>query len=84
MSSVTGSGSFHVGLVRAGVSQAIQDAGYAPDSSELIMNPNTTLELSADEAASVMSLVENLEELDDVSGVYHNLELTDELMAELA
>lgn len=68
----------------ASVSQALADAGYAPDSSELVMKPNTTMELAGEEATSVLDLVENLEELDDVSNVYHNLELTDELVAELA
>lgn len=68
----------------AQISQGLQDAGYAPDSSELVMKPNSTIELAAAEATSVMNLVEALEELDDVSSVYHNLEITDELVAQLA
>ena len=68
----------------ASVSQALQDAGYTPDSWELIMKPNTTMELAGDEAGTVLGLVDNLDELDDVSNVYHNLEMSDELVAALA
>lgn len=68
----------------AQVSQSLVDGGYTPTSSELIMKPNTTTELAADHATSVMNLVEALEELDDVTSVSHNLEITDELVAQLA
>ena len=68
----------------AQVSQALEAAGTKPDQAELIMKPNTTLELSADEAQSVLGMIEALEELDDVNKVYHNLELTDEMVAQFA
>jgi len=68
----------------AQVSQALEAAGTKPDQAELIMQPNTTLELSADEAQSVLGMIEALEELDDVNKVYHNLELTDEMVAQFA
>ena len=68
----------------AQVSQAMDAAGLRTAQAELIMQPNTTLELGAEEAAAVLSLVEALEELDDVSKVYHNLELTDEMFAQFA
>lgn len=68
----------------AQVGQALIEAGYELDESDLIMKPNTTLSLSADEATPVLNLVEALEELDDVNNVYHNLELTDELVAQFA
>lgn len=68
----------------AQVSGALADEGYTPDSSELIMKPDSTITLSVNEATSVMNLVESLEELDDVSDVYHNLEITDELIGQLA
>ncbi len=68
----------------AQVSQALEAAGTKPDQAELIMNPNTTLELSADEAQAVLGMIEALEELDDVNKVYHNLELTDEMVAQFA
>ena len=68
----------------AQVSQGLDAAGFRPTQAELIMQPNTTLELSATEAAAVLELVDGLEELDDVNKVYHNLELTDEVVAQFA
>ncbi|GIV77059.1 YebC/PmpR family DNA-binding transcriptional regulator [Litorilinea aerophila] len=68
----------------AQVSQALTEAGFEPDESKLIMRPNTTIALEPDEATTVLNLIEALEELDDVNNVYHNLELTDEVMAQLA
>lgn len=68
----------------AQVMQALADAGYTSSSSELMMKPNATIELTPTEGATVMNLVEALEELDDVNHVYHNLEITDALVAELA
>lgn len=68
----------------AQVSQALAEAGYTPDESSLIMKPNSTLSLTPEEASSVLNLVEALEDLDDVNDVYHNLELTDELVAQFA
>jgi len=67
----------------ARVSQALKDAGYTPSSADLIMRPNTPMEIPTDDATSVMNLIDALEELDDVSKVYHNLELTDEVIAQL-
>lgn len=52
-------------------------------SSEIQQIPNTTTALSVDDAKQVLNLIEKMEEDDDVSNVYHNLELTDELMEEL-
>jgi YebC/PmpR family DNA-binding regulatory protein len=66
------------------ITQLLRDNGFTPDQSELMMQPNTTLELDATEAAAVLSLIEGLEELDDVSKVYHNLELTDAVVAQFA
>ena len=68
----------------AQVLQAMADAGYEADESSLILKPNTTLTLDGDDAMSVLNLIEALEELDDVSNVYHNLELTDEIVAQFA
>ena len=68
----------------AQVSQALADAGFNPDESKLIQKPNTTITLEAEEASTVLNLIEALEDLDDVSDVYHNLELTDDLVAQFA
>ena len=66
------------------ISQMLRDNGFTPDQSELTKEPNTTMELAPNEAAAVLSLIENLEELDDVNKVYHNLELTDAVVAQFA
>jgi YebC/PmpR family DNA-binding regulatory protein len=68
----------------AQVSQALNDAGYVADESTLMLKPNTTLSLESDQASTVLNLIESLEELDDVADVYHNLELTDEMVAQFA
>jgi YebC/PmpR family DNA-binding regulatory protein len=68
----------------AEVSKGLIEAGLKPSTAELTMTPNQSVALSSEEAASVLTLVEQLEELDDVSNVYHNLELTEELVAQFA
>lgn len=66
------------------VTQMLRDNGFSPNQSELTMEPNTTLELGPEEATAVLTLIEGLEELDDVTKVYHNLELTEAVMAQFA
>jgi YebC/PmpR family DNA-binding regulatory protein len=68
----------------AKVAQALNDAGFTADESRLMLKPNTTISLEGDQAVAVLNLIESLEELDDVSDVYHNLELTDEMVAQYA
>jgi transcriptional/translational regulatory protein YebC/TACO1 len=68
----------------AQVAQALNEAGYSADEFTLMLKPNTTLGLEGEQATAVLSLIESLEELDDVSDVYHNLELTDEMVAQFA
>ena len=66
----------------------VQDAfairGYKIEDAELIMKPRVLIALDAKETESVMSLIENLEDLDDVTSVYSNLEISDELLAAMA
>jgi transcriptional/translational regulatory protein YebC/TACO1 len=68
----------------AAVNQGLEAAGFAPAAAELIMKPNATLAIGAEEAGAVLGLIEALEELDDVNKVYHNLELTEEMVAQYA
>ena len=65
------------------VGKALQAVGVKPDSMELIMRPKQPMTLAAKEAASVVNVIESIEELDDVQSVYSSLDLTDELMAQL-
>ncbi len=51
--------------------------------SELQRVPNDTKVLPLDQAKTVLKLIDAMEEDDDVNSVFHNLELTDELIAAL-
>ena len=43
-----------------------------------------TTKLPLEDAQSVMKLIDKMEEDEDVSAVYHNLEITEELMQSLS
>jgi YebC/PmpR family DNA-binding regulatory protein len=62
---------------------ALVDAGFKPDSSEVTMIASTEIPLDKDSAESVLGLVEQLEDLDDVQNVYTNADIPEEIMAEL-
>jgi YebC/PmpR family DNA-binding regulatory protein len=66
------------------VRQAFEDARYKIESAELTMQPKTTISLSPADTLQVLNLVEALEELEDTSKVYSNLEISDEVLAQLA
>ncbi len=71
-------------MTSALVNQGLEEDGFKPDQAELYMKPNATIELGLEEASALIGLIEGLEELDDVNRVSHNLELTDEVVAQLA
>ena len=48
------------------------------------MKPKTTLQPDPDAAVKAIRLVEKLEDLDDVQTVYSNLEISDEVMAQVS
>jgi transcriptional/translational regulatory protein YebC/TACO1 len=54
------------------------------ESAELQRIPKTTVHLDTEAAKKVMKLIDVFEDDDDVQKVFHNLELTEEQMAELA
>ncbi len=57
----------------------LEDLAIEPKSANLERIPTTTSTLPVSESKSVLHLIEELEEDDDVQAVYHNLEMTDEL-----
>lgn len=65
------------------VAGVIADNGLEPTTVELIKKPQTPMTPDTDTAVKVIRLIEKLEELDDVQTVYSNLELTDEVMAQV-
>ena len=65
------------------VEKAFEDAGIAVENSELTMLPKNLTPVDAVTARKVMTLMENLEENEDVSNVYVTADFTDEIMEEL-
>lgn len=61
----------------------LQELGIEVKSTELQRIPNTTTELDLETAKKVMTVIEKFEDDDDVQAVYHNLEMTEELINEL-
>jgi len=58
-------------------------AGLKPELAEVTMRASVAATLGEKEAASMMKLLENLEELDDVQEVFSNAEIPDEILASL-
>jgi len=61
----------------------LEEMGIEPENAELQRIPKDTVKLDKEAARKVMRLIDFFEEDDDVSNVFHNLELTDELMEDL-
>jgi len=54
-----------------------------PESANLQRIPNSTTALDVHNSKSILNMIEKFEEDDDVTNVFHNLEMTDELLAEM-
>jgi YebC/PmpR family DNA-binding regulatory protein len=66
------------------VAEQFTSAGYEPQTVELIMKPKTMLQPEPDAAVKAVRLLEKLEDLDDVQTVYSNLDISDEVMAQVS
>jgi YebC/PmpR family DNA-binding regulatory protein len=66
------------------VSEALTAAGIEAEMSQVTRIPNTVVELDLDTARSVMKLIEQLDDHDDVQGVAANFKVSDEVMEQLA
>ncbi len=66
------------------VRKALDAAGVAVESAEQAMLPRQTVSLDAGHVRKALRLVELLEELDDVQRVTANVDIPEELLAELA
>jgi len=64
------------------VKDALIGAGLVPDNSEVTLVPSTRAEVDADHVSAFFKMLDQLEDSDDVQNVYHNAEISDELMAE--
>ncbi len=65
------------------VKKRLEDAKLAPDSSEITMLPTTEVQVDEKGAAKVMSLMDALEEHEDVKNVYSNFDIPDAVLARL-
>ena len=63
---------------------ALENAGLTAETAERAMVPKTQVSLDPQKGAQVVRLIERLEDLDDVQSVSTNLDLSEELMAQLA
>ncbi len=65
------------------VLEALNAAGYESENAELVMKPQTPMQPDVDQAVKAIRLLEKLEDLDDVQNVYSNLDISDEVMAQV-
>lgn len=65
------------------VRTALQAAGIDYDSADASFVPDTKIAMDADGAAKAFHLIDVLEDLDDVQNIYANLDVSDDVMAEL-
>lgn len=62
----------------------LESLGIEPEKTEAVMIPNTTKEVDVDTAQKIMRMIDSFEDDDDVQNVYHNMELTDEILNALS
>lgn len=63
------------------MSAALEERNIQVINSSIVRIPNNTMELSLEEAKEILKLEEQFEDDEDVQQVYHNLEISDELIA---
>jgi YebC/PmpR family DNA-binding regulatory protein len=65
------------------VKESLTAAGFDTQMGEVTFNASTSADLDQDNAERLLKMVDALEDLDDVQEVYHNAEISDEIMAAL-
>ena len=60
------------------VKQAMTEAGFEPEESDLTLRASTSAELGVDDAQKVLRLIDLLESSDDVQEVYYNADIPEE------
>lgn len=63
------------------IQKKLEELGLEPESAELQRIPLDTKQLDTEPALKIMKVIEDFEEDEDVQNVYHNLELTEGLLA---
>lgn len=64
------------------IKDTLAATGFIADNSEVTLIPSTRAEVDAVHAAAFFKMLDQLEDSDDVQNVYHNADISDELMAE--
>lgn len=67
----------------ATVKAALEAAGLTPEQAEVTQRATTSAALDADNAASMIKLLDVLEDLDDVQTVYSNADISEEILNQL-
>ncbi len=62
------------------VQKKLEEMGIEPENTELQRIPNDTKVLPTEDALKILRIIEEFEDDDDVQNVFHNLEITDEVM----
>jgi len=62
------------------VQKKLDEMGIKIENAQLQRIPNDTKKLDLEAAQKVLRIIEEFEEVDDVQNIYHNLEMTEELM----
>ena len=65
------------------VKDALVANNLNPEHSQITMEPANRIELNLEDAEKFMKLIDRLEDLDDTQEVYHNADISDEVMAQL-
>ena len=65
------------------VKDALVANNLNPVHSQITMEPDNRIELNLEDAEKFMKLIDRLEDLDDTQEVYHNADISDEVMAQL-
>jgi YebC/PmpR family DNA-binding regulatory protein len=61
----------------------LEELNIEPENAELQRIPHETITLDLEHAQKIMKVIDVFEEDDDVQNVFHNLEITDELMEQM-
>lgn len=64
------------------VKSALAAAGFTADSADVTLVPDVYATVDADNVAAFFKLIDMLEDSDDVQNVYHNAEISEQLLAE--
>jgi YebC/PmpR family DNA-binding regulatory protein len=65
------------------IQEALTGAGLTVESAQLMMKPKDLIDVSVEDALKAIRLIERLDDLDDVQTVFSNLNVSDDVMAQV-